>query len=123
MDTKSAPISTVGIDCVCYLAKDLARARTFYELVMGLKPMMEADSWVEYGLPDQNSFALAKLPGDQWYQTGGAMFAVADIHAAFERLKEAGTTIHGDLMESPVCTMAWCDDTEGNNFAIHKRKG
>jgi predicted enzyme related to lactoylglutathione lyase len=25
-------------------------------------------------------------------------------------------------MESPVCRIAWCEDTEGNNFAIHQRK-
>jgi predicted enzyme related to lactoylglutathione lyase len=25
-------------------------------------------------------------------------------------------------METPVCRIAWCQDPEGNNFAIHQRK-
>jgi predicted enzyme related to lactoylglutathione lyase len=73
-------------------------------------------------LADGTTFALAKLPGDTWYPTGGAMFAVPDVAEATKRLREAGVAIHGDVTDSPVCYMTWCDDTEGNNFALHQRK-
>ncbi len=122
MPTGTAPIVATGIDCVCYLAKDFARAKGFYENTIGLKPSTEGDNWVEFELPDGATFALAKLPGDQWYPTGGAMFAVSDVHAAAQTLREAGITIHGDVMDTPTCDTAWCDDTEGNNFALHRRK-
>ncbi|HEV7180235.1 MAG TPA: VOC family protein [Candidatus Baltobacteraceae bacterium] len=122
MATETAGTVANGIDCVCYLAKDFSRATSFYETRLGLKPSRGAESWVEYDLSDGTTFSIVQLPEGAWYQTGGAMFAVPDVPAAVAALRAAGTTIHGDVYDSPVCTMAWCDDTEGNNFAVHKRK-
>ncbi|HTV92345.1 MAG TPA: VOC family protein [Verrucomicrobiae bacterium] len=111
-----------GMDCVCYLAKDLARARGFYENVLGMIPAMQGETWVEYEFADGSTFALSKLPDGAWYQTGGAMFAVVDLDAALERVRAAGANVHGEAVETPVCTMVWCNDLEGNSFALHKRK-
>ena len=123
MTTTNTPLTTAtGIDCVCYLAKDFDRAKNFYITTLGLKPSIDGDNWVEFDLADGTTFAVAKLPGDTWYPTGGAMFAVPDVKAATARLKEAGVTVFGDVEESPVCHMAWCEDTEGNNFAVHQRR-
>jgi predicted enzyme related to lactoylglutathione lyase len=124
MTTTGTPLtSATGIDCVCYLAKDFARAKNFYQNTLGLKPSMDGDNWVEFDLSDGTTFALAKLPGDTWYPAGGVMFAVPDLEAAARRLREAGVKFYGEeIDESPVCQMAWCEDTEGNNFAIHQRK-
>lgn len=122
MTTQSKSIVATGIDCVCYLAKDFSRARSFYENALGLKPTSEDEHWVEYELSDGATFALAQLPDGMWYPTGGAMFAVPDVAGAIAALRAIGTTVHGDIIETPVCHMAWCDDTEGNNFAVHQRK-
>lgn len=123
MTTTSTPITTAtGTDCVCYLAKDFARARAFYESLLGLKPDVEGDNWVEYGLADGTTFALAKLPDDAWYPTGGTMFAVPDVRTSAERAAAAGIKLFGDVMDSPSCLTAWCEDSEGNNFALHQRK-
>jgi predicted enzyme related to lactoylglutathione lyase len=111
-----------GMDCVCYLAKDLARARHFYEDVLGMIPATQGNSWVEYEFADGSTFALSTLPGGDWYQTGGAMFAVHDLDAALERVRATGANVHGHAVETPVCTMVWCNDLEGNSFALHKRK-
>lgn len=111
-----------GMDCVCYLAKDLGRARGFYEGVLGMIPAMQGETWVEYEFDDGSTFALSKLPNDEWYLTGGAMFAVHDLHAALERVRATGARVHGEAVETPVCTMVWCNDLEGNSFALHKRK-
>lgn len=118
-----APIAATGIDCTCYLAKDLERAKRFYIDVIGLRPSAEADNWVEFELADGTTFGIAKLPGDTWYPGGGVMFAVPNVARALERVRAAGVTVGGDgIMDTPVCEMAWCTDTEGNGFALHKRK-
>jgi catechol 2,3-dioxygenase-like lactoylglutathione lyase family enzyme len=56
MATEARPIAATGIDCVCYLAKDLARARNFYERVLGLGVSNEADRWAQYDLRDGTTF-------------------------------------------------------------------
>ncbi len=122
MTTGTAPTVATGIDCVCYLTKDFARGKEFYQKYLGLKPSTEGDNWVEFELSDGSTFALAQLPDGEWYPTGGAMFAVPDVQAAVQALREAGAHIYGDVDDTPVCQMAWCGDTEGNNFAVHKRK-
>ena len=63
------------------------------------------------------------LHADVWYPGGGAIFAVKDLDAAVRRLKDAGVKFYTDgAIESPVCRIAWCEDSEGNTFAIHKLK-
>jgi predicted enzyme related to lactoylglutathione lyase len=115
---------TTGIDGHHYLAKDLERARTFYRDVVGLRGCPESthDNGTEFVLSDGNAFGVFKLPEKLWYPCGGAMFAVSDIDAAAKRLRDAGARFYTEIMETPVCRVAWCEDPEGNNFAIHQRK-
>jgi predicted enzyme related to lactoylglutathione lyase len=120
--TTAESIAVRGLDCVCYLAKDLARAREFYERVLGLVPTTAGDRWVEYELADGSTFALAKLPNGGWLQSGGAMFAVDDVDGVLERARVAGANVHGDAFETALRIQVWCDDLEGNTFALHKRK-
>lgn len=122
MTTTNAALATAsGIDCICYLAKDFERAKKFYTTTLGLHPTTEGDAWVEFELSDGATFALAKLPNEAWYPAGGAMFAVPNVREAASHLKDAGVKFFGDVEESPSCNVAWCEDTEGNNFAIHER--
>jgi len=114
-----------GIDTHHYLAKDLQRAIAFYRDVLGLTPSATA-SWehgTEFDLGDGSTFGVFKMPNDTWYPCGGVVFAVDDIDAMTGRLEEARVQFytHG-VMETPVCRIAWCQDPEGNNFAIHQRK-
>lgn len=118
----SAPVAVTGIDCVCYLAQDYDRAIRFYEGVLGLRPTATAGQWREYEFAGGSTFAMTKLPGDAFYKTGGAMFAVDDVEAALAAVVAGGGKAYTGADESSVCTTAWCEDTEGNNFALHKRK-
>ena len=95
-----------GMDCVCYLAKDLSRARGFYEGVLGMIPATRGDTWVEYEFSDGSTFALSKLPDGDWYQTGGAMFAVHDLHAALERVRGIGANV--TAKRSRRRSARWC---------------
>ena len=123
MTTGTTPVVATGIDCICYCAKDFARAKNFYQNVLGLKPSsMGGETWTEFDLDDGTTFALAQLPDGKFYPTGGAMFAVPDVQAAVEAARAAGATVYVDTMEGPACQSAWCEDSEGNNFAVHKRK-
>jgi predicted enzyme related to lactoylglutathione lyase len=122
MTTATTPIAVTGIDAVYYLAKDHKRGIAFYRDVLGLKIAREGPNFVEFDLGDGKTFGLSHM-SDAWYPCGGAMFAVADIDAAVQRLREAGVRFYTDgALESPVCRVAWCEDSEGNNFAIHKLK-
>lgn len=119
------PTSTTGIDAHHYLVKDLERARTFYRDVVGLQGCAETtfDHGTEFELGDGSAFGIFKMPDDSWYPGGGTIFAVTDIDAAAKRLQDAGVHFytHG-IMDTPVCRIAWCEDSEGNNFAIHQKK-
>ena len=128
MATAQETTVAVGLDAVYYMTKDLQRARTFYEGVLGLNVTADmpgeggGSAFVEYELPDGTAFGLGYLPDAPWHESGGAMFAVADVKAALEKAKEAGAQVVFDYMELPPCEMAWVTDTEGNSFGLHHRK-
>ena len=125
MATTSAAIAT-GIDAVYYLSKDFTRISSFYEKVLGLQPAWKDKSdggeWAEYELADGSTFGLGHMPEQPFNPGGGVMFAVPDVPEALQRAKDAGATVVFDYMETPACHMAWCLDTEGNMFCLHKRK-
>jgi predicted enzyme related to lactoylglutathione lyase len=111
-----------GIDAHYYLAKDLARAIAFYRDTLGLEVAFEFGSGVEFALRDGTAFGLGTMPNGAWIQCGGVMFAVSDLEAALERVRAGGGTTLSGMMETPVCWTSWCNDTEGNSFALHRRK-
>ena len=118
----TASIAVTGLDAVYYLAKDFKRGVAFYRDVLGLPVSMETERNVEFDLGDGNTFGVSYMPG-VWYPGGGAIFAVKDLDAAVRLLKDAGVKFYTDgALESPVCRIAWCEDSEGNTFAIHKLK-
>jgi predicted enzyme related to lactoylglutathione lyase len=123
MTAKAAPsIAVTGLDAVYYLAKDFKRGVAFYRDVLGLTISTESERNVEFDLGDGNTFGVSYMPG-VWYPGGGAIFAVKDLDAAVRLLKDAGVKFYTDgALESPVCRIAWCEDSEGNTFAIHKLK-
>ena len=119
---KQLEVTATGIDAVHYLAKDFQRAVAFYRDVFGLPVAVARQNSVEFQLPDGNTFGVSYMAG-AWYPCGGVMFAVDDVHAVVERARAAGARVlTGGAIETHNCTVAWCEDTEGNNFAVHRRK-
>ena len=125
MTTAQTTATISGIDAIYYLAQDFDRARRFYETAFDFKAAMEmtgeGGSFVEYELPDGNTFGLAKLSDSPWHMNGSIEFAVEDVTAAVQRATAAGATLNEDI-DIPTCRMAWLQDTEGNSFCLHKRK-
>lgn len=126
MTTSGKVTAPRGIDAVYYMVKDVPRARAFYERVLGFEPAFVAESgeWtgVEYELPSGQTFGLGKNGEVPWRECGGVMIAVDDVADATRRVAEGGGKVMAGPMDTPVCSMTWCEDTEGNTFCLHHRK-
>jgi predicted enzyme related to lactoylglutathione lyase len=115
------------IDFVQLPIADMARARAFYEGLLGLEPQtVYGDGWTEYELPDGSAMALgdvAALGLAFAPVTGGSVgLAVSDLDTVFESLKAAGHALADELMETPVCHLGFVRDSEGNHLALHRRR-
>jgi len=126
--TSSTAVRVVAFAFTGYPVTDLARARGFYEGVLGLKPgtVWEGGGkgWVEYELGD-STLAIGNGAGDQWLPSSqGASVAleVADFPATVAALREAGVKFVGESLEFPSCHFAIIQDPDGNRLLIHKKK-
>lgn len=119
----ASPTTVTGIDASYYLAKDLTRATAFYKDALGLTPTLEMPDFVtEFTFPGGETFGLYKTA--EFSPSGGVMFAVADVKATMEQLKSRGVKFDEDeITDTPGCFMAFAEDSEGNHFIIHQRKG
>ena len=108
-----------------YPVTDLARARKFYEGVLGLKVSLEPTTvpWIEYDLG--NATLGLGAYGDAWKPSAdGALLAleVDDFDQTIAELKAAGIPFSFDGMDTPICNFAIVRDPDGNAVMIHKRK-
>jgi predicted enzyme related to lactoylglutathione lyase len=107
-----------------YPVKDMARARKFYEGILGLKATQEPTTvpWIEY---DLGNATLGLGNYDGWTPSkDGAMVAleVDDFEKAIEELKQQNIPFSFEGMETPICHFAIVRDPDGNGVMIHKRK-
>jgi predicted enzyme related to lactoylglutathione lyase len=111
-----------------YPAKDPERARAFYEGTLGLErgPISSPDGmWTEYDLPGGGCLALFGGEGgpEPSASSGGSIaFEVEDLDGLVARLKDEGVTFTNDMVHSPVCRMAFIQDSEGNGIILHELK-
>ncbi|AHF90050.1 putative dioxygenase of extradiol dioxygenase family [Opitutaceae bacterium TAV1] len=104
---------------------DVARARKFYEEILGLKTgsiWEDAQfSWIEYDL-GAHTLAITKSDPD-WKPGSGPAIAleVEDYPAAIAHLRAHNVKFIIEPTESPVCRMAVVADPDGNGIIIHKR--
>jgi predicted enzyme related to lactoylglutathione lyase len=108
-----------------YPVTDLARARAFYEGVLGLKVSQEPGvvPWMEFDLG--NSTLGLGAYGDNWKPSpDGAMIAleVDDFSQSLEELKRLNIPFSMEGRETPVCHFAIVRDPDGNAVMIHQRK-
>jgi predicted enzyme related to lactoylglutathione lyase len=108
-----------------YPVTDMARARAFYEGVLGLKVSQEPGvvPWMEFDLGN-TTLGLGAY-GDGWKPSpDGAMLAleVDDFDQSVAELKAQNIPFSLDGMETPVCHFAIVRDPDGNGVMIHQRK-
>lgn len=109
-----------------YPVVDMKRARQFYESALGLKNPTEiaGGKWLEYVI-GEGCFALTSIAQERFKPCAngpGIAFEVDDVDAVFKQVLAQGGKILLEPSETPICRMAMVTDTEGNFFAIHRRK-
>lgn len=112
-----------GMDASYYTVKDLKRATKFYNELFGMTPTWAyGETGVEYTFPNGETFGLYQT--DDWTPHAGVLFSVDDIQAAVAEHKTRGVKFDGDghIENTPVCFMAFGEDTEGNSFILHQHK-
>ncbi len=126
MTTNVSPIRVLEFAFTGYPVTDMARARAFYEGVLGLKTgMIWEDAnhgWIEYDLGGHtlaiNNGARAWKPSSD----GPAIaLEVEDFDATISELRKRGVRFTVEPLNTPVCRLAVILDPDGNSLAIHKR--
>ena len=110
----------------CYPVTDMARARSFYEGLLGLHAtmdhQMDGGHWVEYDI-GAGTLAIGVAPGMNPSRDGCSVaLEVEDFDGAIAGLKAANVEFNFGPIETPVCHMAFVRDPDGNSVGIHKRK-
>lgn len=121
-------IKITALAFTSYPVTDLARARTFYEQLLGLKPATvwegNGTGWIEYEVGD-GCLAITNSGGTDWKPSAdGPVLAVEvdDFHAAIAALRGAGVRFKVEPMEFPPCHFASVFDPDGNQLIVHHRK-
>jgi predicted enzyme related to lactoylglutathione lyase len=109
----------------CYAVTDMARARAFYEGMLGLKPTTITDlpdgRWVEYEFGPY-ALSIGSAPGWKPSPDGCSVaLEVEDFDAAIAHLRTNGVKFRVEPFPTPVCRMAFIFDPDGNTICIHKR--
>ncbi|MBU8977898.1 MULTISPECIES: VOC family protein [unclassified Lysobacter] len=111
-----------------YPVTDVARARAFYEQTLGLKHGSLGEQggqyWIEYDLPGGGCLALTNATQSKPSEAAGGTvaFEVDDLDALIADLKGKGVAFRTDIIDTPVCRMAVCADSEGNALLLHQLK-
>jgi len=111
---------------IAYPVTDVARARKFYEGVLGLKPnaalASETPHWIEYHI-GPGTLGIGSSP--QWLPSqdgASAALEVEDFDAAVATLREHNVPIIIGPMDLPSCQMVTVRDPDGNKLTLHRRK-
>jgi predicted enzyme related to lactoylglutathione lyase len=110
-------------------ARDLARARQFYEAKLGFKPKEgTGDGGVVYEFAGGTACFLYPTPNAGTSQASQAFWSVADVDREIEALKAKGVVFEdygmpGEKSASGAITAggakaAWFKDSEGNIMAL-----
>ena len=109
-------------------ARDVARARRFYEDKLGFKPKEEVSDGVIYDFAGGTSCFLYPTPNAGTSQASQAFWQVDDVDAEMAELKSRGVVFEdydmpgerspGGAVTAGGAKAAWFKDTEGNILAI-----
>jgi predicted enzyme related to lactoylglutathione lyase len=113
---------------VYFPARDMARARQFYEGKLGLEPQQETNGGVVYAFGAGTAAFLYPTPNAGTSKASQAFWAVSDVDAEMAELKQRGVAFEDFDMpgeRSPAGAViaggakaAWFRDSEGNILAL-----
>ena len=108
-------------------AKDVHRARAFYEGKLGFEPKMETAGGVVYEFGGGTACFLYPTPNAGTSRASQAFWQVADIEREVSELKAAGVEFENydmpgmdsnNISTAGGAKAAWFKDTEGNIMAL-----
>lgn len=108
-------------------AKDMNRARKFYEEKLGFKPKQEIAGGVVYEFGKGTACFLYPTPNAGTSQASQAFWDVADVEAEVAELKARGVTLEkydvpgadeNGIVTAGGAKAAWFKDSEGNIMAV-----
>ena len=109
-------------------AKDVARARKFYEQTLGFKPSREIAGGVAYDFSDHTACFMYPTPNAGTSRASQAFWKVEDIEREVAELRSKGVTFeeydmpgmktHNGIFHGGGSKAAWFKDTEGNIMAL-----
>ncbi len=120
-------LKIIEIAFSCYPVTDMARARKFYEGVLGLKPTMVFGEpggmqWTEYDIgPGTLSLGCGAPDWKPLADGCSVALEVEDFDAAIAHLRANKVKFRMEPFPTPVCRMAMISDPDGNTICIHKR--
>ena len=106
-----------------YPVSDMARARAFYEHVLGLRVSDNyRNVWVEYEVAG-STFAITTTDRGHVPGARGAVvaFEVSDLDGFVYKMKERAVSFVTEPFDTPVCRMAVIADQDGNRITLHQR--
>jgi predicted enzyme related to lactoylglutathione lyase len=118
-------IQVKEIAFVFHPVTDIARARKFYEGLLGLKTGMQIEFapgqwWVEYDIAGHALAISNAMPDGK--PAASLTLEVTDVDVSLATAKATGTTIAFEMMEFPPCRMFAIKDPDGNQIGLHQRK-
>jgi predicted enzyme related to lactoylglutathione lyase len=112
-------------------AKDVARARNFYEKTLGLKAKEEYAGGVIYEFGGGTGCFLYPTPNAGTSRASQAFWRVDDVEREVEELKARGVVfeeydmpgvkMHNSIAAAGGAKTAWFKDSEGNILAVSQR--
>ena len=109
-------------------AKDMARARRFYEEKLGWRPKQEISGGVAYEFAGGTACFLYPTPNAGTSKASQAFWSVDDVEREVAELRKRGVTFEdydmpGEKSRSGAITAggakaAWFKDSEGNIMAV-----
>lgn len=122
-------LKTTGIAFALYHVTDVARARKFYEGLLGLKICSESEFapgqwWIEYDAGGSSGLAITNYGQATVPASGGPGVAleVTNYDEALAIIQGAGIAASWGPHDCAVCRSVGIRDPDGNELFIHQRK-
>ena len=118
------PIKVKEFAFVFHPITDVARARKFYEGVLGLKVGFQIEFtpgqwWIEYDVAGQAIALSNAMPGAK---STSLTLEVADLDEALATVRSSGTPIAFEVQEFAPCRIFGITDPDGNQIGLHQKK-
>ncbi|MDX6593801.1 MAG: hypothetical protein QOJ13_2997 [Gaiellales bacterium] len=117
----TAGLDVESVDFVSVPTRDAERSRRFYTGTLGLEQSAHAAGEFETRNLTLGLWEPEKDGEPFIANEAGIALRVHDVHAARERLEEAGVEFIGETVDTGVCHMAFLRDPDGNVLILHRR--